>query len=696
MRARLPFATIVGLVLAVAVGCSASSPQNGLSDAPRGDARVVDGGGPPDATPTFSVQYTDPDHGPFRGGTTTAIRGAGFAAGDEVRIGGRLATDVVFKDSHNLEVTTPPGEPGPAAIEVKAPGGATATLADAFTYEAIAIDPPSGSVAGGTYVIIGGFGTHFDAGPTTVLFDGLPATGVTIENGERLTAYTPPGTTGDANVIVKTAAATYRADRGYSYYATGDPFAGGLSGGKINGTVNVVVVDAYTQNGVAGAFVALGDPNTTAWKGTADPLGQITFSGPTLRGPISVVATAAGYEVGTFDCFDATNLTITLRPLVSPTPTGPPGVGTANGTIRGNLVFGSATGLGSPVWSIVPEPRTATERKRIYVTTSGSSIYGQPTGATFHVDYSYDPNQLAWPFEIPSRPGAWSVVAVAGLYDPAKDPAGNGSAGFEPFALGVGRGVLVGPAEVADSVDVVVDIPLDAAARIQLVDPPPLNTPGFTGPLQHLVRAVVDLGGEGTILFGAHGLPAAASGDLPGTFTLAPDTTELLLTAPSLSGAIGNASYAFLVGAFTYLGAPNSARIVRGIKDPSHPIRVAGFLGVPRAGDPAPEGVASSARHAIIAPEHETAAPTFHLHYLAKADGTPVWRGVTCGAELDTPLPDLSSIGVAFPPPDERLYWTTWSIQVPGNFNQYTYRWNGSSYWTAYASDAAWVTFPAP
>ncbi len=688
-----PIAAILAVALA---GCSASTPLNGPTDAARADARIADGGGTPDATPTFTVQYTVPDHGAFRGGTTTVIRGTGFAKDDVVRVGGRLATDVVLLDSRHLQVVTPPGEPGVAAIEVTAPGGAVAARSDAFTYEAIAIDPPSGSIAGGTYVIISGFGTHFDAAPIAVLFDGLPATGVTVENAERLTAFTPPGTTGDANVLIQTAAGTYRADRGYAYYATGDPFAGGLSGGAINGTVNVVVIDAYTQDGVSGAFVAIGDPNTTAWRGNADGLGQITFSGPDLRGPISVVATAPGYEVGTFDCFDATNLSITLRPLVSPTPTGPPGVGTADGTIRGNLLFGSATGLGSAVWNIVPEPRTATEVKRVYVGTSGSSVFGQPRQSAFHVDYSYDPHQLAWPFEITARPGAWAVVAVAGLYDAAKDPDGTGAAGFEPFALGVGRGVLVGPDEVREGIDVVVDIPLDAALRLQLVDPPPVGTAGFTGPLQRVVRAVVDLGGEGTILFGAHGLPPAASGDLPGTFTLPDGASSLLLTAaPSLSHALGDASYAFLVGAYTYLGAPMSARIVRGVKDTSQLVKVSGFLGVPRAADPAPEGIASTPRRALIAPEHETAQPTFHLHYLSTDQGVPVWRGVTCGAEIDTPLPDLSSIGVVFPPPDQRLYWTTWSIQVPGNFNQYTYRWNGSPYWTAYASDSAWVTFPA-
>ncbi len=693
MRSRVVVAALLASI-AVGAGCSGTRAQVGHDASTSIDAPGLADAAPPDASTAFAVQYTDPDHGPFTGGTKTTIRGLGFAADDEVRIGGRLALGVKRLDAKHLEVTTPPGEPGAAAIEVRHTDGTTAMRADGFTYEAIAIAPPSGSVAGSTYVTITGFGTDFGPG-TLVTFDGVPATGVTIDGAEQLTAYTPPGAPGDANVVIVTAAHEYRADRGYTYYSTGDPFAGGLSGGPIAGALNVVVIDAYTDDGVPGAFVAVGDPNTTAWKGTTDALGQITFSGPDLHGPVNVVAAPTGYEVATFDCFDATNLTIFVTPLVPPSGQGPGGVGTSDGTIRGAILFGNTTGLGSPYWNLVPEPRTPTEIKRVYVTTAGTSVFSGPRLATTPIDYHYDPEQLAWPFEIQARPGALAVIAVAGLYDSAKDPAGDGSQGFTPYAIGVARGVLVGPTEVVQGVDVVVNIPLDAAMRVELDDPPPIGTDP-AGPLQRMVSAVVDLGGEGTIQFGAHGLPRPASGQLPGSFTLPDDTTGLTIPgAPSLVGAIGDGAYAFLAGAYTYGGSPMSGRVVRGVRDTGHPIHIAGFLGVPRASDPAPEMVATS-RHAIFAPEHETAAPTFHLHYLWDEAGNPVWRGISCGAETDVALPDLSSIGVAWPPPDTRLYWTVWSIETrTADFNQYTYRWNGSSYWSAYATDSAWVQFPA-
>ena len=681
------------LAAALAAAACGTGPCHGASgDAgPRPDAA---GDAGPDAAGAFAVQYADPDHGPFTGGTALVVRGAGFADGDEVWIGGRRVAGAELQDSRHWKVVAPPGEPGARDVEVHRADGAVAAKPGGFTYEAIAVDPPSGSVAGGTYVTISGLGTDFGAA-TQVTFDGVAAAGVTVLGAEALTAYTPPGTAGDANVVVTTATATYRADRGYTYYLTGDPFAGGMSGGPIAGALNVVVTDAYSGDGVAGAFVAVGDPNTTPWKGAADALGQITFSGTGLVGPVSVVTTAPGYEVASFDCFDATNLTVFLRPVVPPQPTGPPGVGTEDGAIRGHVVFGDTLGLGSPLWSIVPEPRTATEKKRVYVTTTGTSIFGQPRQATTPIDYSYDPDQLAWPFEIPARPGAWAVVAVAGLYDPAEDPGGNGAQGFEPFAIGAARGVLVGPGQTRDGVDVVVDIPLDSALAVDLVDPPPVGDPGRDGPLQHVVKAIVDLGGEGTISLGAHGLPAPPGGDPPGVYTLPDGVDSVLITgAPALSHALGDASYALVAGAYTYGGSPMSARIVRGI-DGTQPVEVAGFVGLPRPVDPAPDGVASSSRHAVFAPEGETLTPTFHLHYLTAEDGSPVWTAVTCAAETDVPLPDLSSIGLVWPPSGQQLYWQLWSIEVPGaDYDQYTYRWNGSLHWEAYAADHAWVEFP--
>ena len=687
---------------AVASLAACSAPPGGdRTDAPLGGDGGSDSDGGTDApTAAFAVQYADPDHGPFRGGTITTIRGNGFREDDEVWIGGRRVLDQEFIDSRRVEVTTPPGDPGAATIEVRRDGGGDSAHRDgAFIFDAIAVDPPTGSVAGGTFITITGYGTAFDAS-TVVRVDGLPLSAITVENGQRLTGYTPPGIAGDADVDVLSAAGAVHVDRGYTYITTGDTFAGGFSGPPINGVLNVVIVNAWTKDGVPGAFVAVGDPNTTAYRGTTNSLGEITFSGPDLVGPVVVTAWAQDHEVGTFHCVDSQNLTIWLRSPLPPPSGGPPPIGSDGARIRGSVMFGEATGLGSPYWNLVPEPRTPTERKRIYVTSAAGGVTGQPQPPVAPIDYT-GPDRLAWTYEVAARPGALAVVAIAGLYDPARDPTGQGNAGFEPFAMGVARGVLVGPSENKTGVDIVVNIPLDAALRIQLDRAPPLDTPGFWGPTQYRLRGGVDLGGEGLAHFGKHGLSPLITPQnewmYPGESVFPPGDDAITLTdVPALARSVADGSYAMHVGAYSQSGgSPYSVRIVRGILDGSAPISVGDFLGVPRATDPPPSGLGSGRRVAFTPEGNTTGTPTFHLHMMSDAAGLPVWRGVTCDLNA-LELPDLSSIGVSWPPTSQTLSWTIWSIKAPSAYTNFTYRWLGQSYWRAYASASYAVQFPTP
>jgi hypothetical protein len=674
------------VVLLALVACGA--PLTPAGDPPP-DARSASDGPHPDAeTGGFTVQYADPDHGPFGGGTQITVRGFGFAEGDWLSVGGRLAPEVTIIDSRRILAVTPPGEPGLADLEVRHENGEVAVAAGAFRFDALDIQPPSGSTAGGTFVTITGYGTDFAAG-TIATLDGLPLTSITILDAERLTGYTPPGTVGDAELRVTTATSVHDVERAYRYSTTGDPFAGGMSGGPIDGSLDVVILDSWTRNGLPGAFVSVGDPATTAYRGTTDALGQITFSGPDLVGPVTVTATAAGFEVATFHCFDAEHLTIWLRsPLPPPQPGGPPGVGPGTGTIHGHVVFGDVTGQGTPYWDLVPEPRTPTETKRIYVTTSSSSIFSSPRPPIAPIDYAYDPDTVSWAFEVESRPGAYAVVAVAGLYDETTQD-------FEPFALGITRGVLVGPEETVENVDVVVSVPLDAAAHVQLEDAPPLGTPGQLGPSAYTLKAFVDLGSDGAIAFGRHGVPYEPPQLPPGTYAFPPGADDLAIgAAPPRFGPIGNASYSMIAVADTGGGSPLSGRIVRGMPALGA-VTIGDFLGTPHAVDPPRDGVASG-RRVVFAPDGSDRTPTFHEHLLSTMDGTPVWRGITCGELRDVELPDLSSAGFDWPPTGEQLVWTMWAVDIAGGgaYDAFTYRWLGATYWDAYADDAVYVQFP--
>lgn len=653
-----------------------------------------------DAPPSagLQLQFVDPDHGSFAGGTEVLVRGFDFNDQTQVFFGGRLVEPLNFEfvDSRRILVRTPPGEPGLAEVRVER-SGEVASLDDSYRYEPIEVDPPSGSVAGGTFVTITGLGTDFASG-TVVTFDGLPLVDVQIIGDQALTGFTPPGTAGTANIEVITQTGAYEAERAYTYQATGDPFFGGMSGGPISGSVNVVVIDDASNNGIPGAFVAIGDPSSSPFVGTTDLLGQITFSAADLTGPVTVTAAAYGFERAMFVEFDAQNISIFLRrppePASGPVPPAP-----QTGHIYGHVLFGDATSLGSPYWDLVPEPRTPTERKRLYVTTTARNMFGTPYAPTRFIDYEYDPDVIAWEFDVWARPSATALVAIAGLYDPERDPSGTGSTGFEPFAMGVNRGVLVGPGENVIGADVVVNVPLDSALQVHLDGPPALNTPGYDGPQYYKIRPFVDLGGEGMILMNKNGmLTPPAPEDRPNHYRFEPGSDSILLSGMTpLVGPISDSAYGFIVGAYTETDTnPYSSRVVRGFSGMSSPLTVGDFIGNPRQLDPAPGGMGSRVGLSYELEAPSTGESTFNLHLLTDEDGGQVARIITRGDVRDVDIPDLTGYGLPPFPTDVDISWTLWSVRTAGGttFDEFNYRQLSALYWEAYAVDANWVQFP--
>jgi hypothetical protein len=86
----------------------------------------------------LAIQSVSPTAGPATGGTELTIRGAGFAAGTAVTIGGRAATDVTVRSADMLTAKTPASTTaGPSDIVVTL-NGRTQTLAGGFRYDPIA------------------------------------------------------------------------------------------------------------------------------------------------------------------------------------------------------------------------------------------------------------------------------------------------------------------------------------------------------------------------------------------------------------------------------------------------------------------------------------------------------------------------------------------------------------------------------
>lgn len=76
------------------------------------------------------------------------------------------------------------------------------------------LDPASGAAAGGTAVSVPGTGL---SGTVAVLFDGAPATAVTVVSDTEVTCATPAGSAGAVDVVVVTPAGAVVDSGGYTY-----------------------------------------------------------------------------------------------------------------------------------------------------------------------------------------------------------------------------------------------------------------------------------------------------------------------------------------------------------------------------------------------------------------------------------------------------------------------------------------------
>ncbi len=159
-----------------------------------------------------------PNLGPVAGGTNVTITGTNFAAGDPnlaVDFGANAATNVVVVSPTTITATSPASTTGPGPVNVTVTTSGGTSNPQTFTYIAAptittvnGIVPDMGPTAGGTNVTI--TGTNFPTstalgGPATVTFAGNLATNVVVVSATKITATSPPGVAGVAEVIVSDA-----------------------------------------------------------------------------------------------------------------------------------------------------------------------------------------------------------------------------------------------------------------------------------------------------------------------------------------------------------------------------------------------------------------------------------------------------------------------------------------------------------
>jgi hypothetical protein len=151
-----------------------------------------------------SLSTVSPTSGPTAGGTAVTLTGQNFASGATVTFGGATATSVMVVSATQITANTPPHAQGNVNVVVTNPNGQSATLANGFTFVALAptvtgVSPTSGPTAGGTAVTL--TGQNFASG-ATVTFGGATATSVMVVSATQITASTPPHKAGAVNIVV--------------------------------------------------------------------------------------------------------------------------------------------------------------------------------------------------------------------------------------------------------------------------------------------------------------------------------------------------------------------------------------------------------------------------------------------------------------------------------------------------------------
>jgi len=179
-----------------------------------------------------------PGSGDSTGGETVTLVGDQLAVGSTaVTFGGTSAVTVATLDSQHLQVRTPAHAPG--AVDVVISNGAgPITLVNGFAFQlrmqVAAIEPASGSTAGGTAVTVSGAGF---SSSTVVHLGGLPLLQASVVDATTITGTTPHGSAGPVDVSAvdpvrgqATLAGGYRYQAELSLLGV-DPVRGGMSGG---------------------------------------------------------------------------------------------------------------------------------------------------------------------------------------------------------------------------------------------------------------------------------------------------------------------------------------------------------------------------------------------------------------------------------------------------------------------------------
>lgn len=458
-----------------AVGCGGEPiplrPDAGLSDA---------------SPEVLRLAGVDPPSGPHLGGNRVVLEGVGFVEGATRVQVAEIAIEedrITVVSPGRVSLVMPPHAPGSVPVTVQV-GGTAATLEDAYLYQALAIDPAAASTDGGLRVSIRGHGGDFRAGDA-FLFGGAACTELVIVSPDEARCRVPArDAPGHVDVVLqRDGSAVITASAAFEYVDA--PFTtGSVSGAAIDRTLDVSVIG--TSGPLPDALVLVTGSPAGELRGRTDASGKITFSAPSLRGPVSVHAGHVCYSRTSLIGVNARTVSIPLdlhsnqERLGCPRPSGGSlAGGVPDGRARALIQF-TAGEFDAPTreWIGVPTPRPGT-RRVLYVFTT----LGMPAWRGFRrlLEADWDPSRQGFGLELGSAAGNGAVCAVAGIEpDTVPEPfdceendpevcservnrflegwdEAERSRLFERFVVGCSPGVVVPPGGTSREVTVVMN-----------------------------------------------------------------------------------------------------------------------------------------------------------------------------------------------------------------------------------------------
>ncbi|MFI5307915.1 MAG: IPT/TIG domain-containing protein [Polyangiales bacterium] len=637
---------------------------------------------------TLTVTGVEPASGPFAGGNQVVVRGSAFTADAIVFFGDQMAqpSDTVLQDRNSLQVIVPAGQPSTVDVRVEQ-GMLQATRSAAYTYSPLLLDPVSGSIAGGTSLLITVDGAGFDEG-VSVSIGGQDCSDLRVVTPSQVRCKTPPGAVGPADVIASFTADPARtpllAKNAFEYMDLTDTDHGGLSGGPIAGTLNVTVVDSVAGLLVPGAYVLVGDALDGPHQGSTDEHGQITFSGDDLSGPLTVHVAAKCMERASIVAFDASNVTVHVTPLLDPScgmPGMPPAGGrsAAGSMISGELIFPGANEFAVNAWDVIPAPR-ANEVRVAYVFTTRSQ-YDVPnpspsvSGTMARIVEQTSPmGVLGYPYRIFARPAGLAVYAISGL---ERRDTGE----LTPYVMGVARNVLTSPGNETTGIDIQMNITLDRELQVTLSK---LPAPTRNGPDQFRVQAHVDLGGQGVIVREVSGnsidLITSYTGGSPFQF----------FAQPALVGELVDARYLVVAGWYTgdrEETTPYTQVRRTGVVQIDTPLAIDDLLALPSLVAPLEGGPVPQDR--VLRWQLDGHPADMFVVEITGGDNLPAWTQIVPGSLTQSTIPDFSSITMLDDIAPGVITWSVRAVRLEDfDYDQFQYSMLSPRFWTHTSIDA--------